>query len=115
LIEELLNEVTPLTHVGVPEVIRLKGIALTELERYDEAHQALSEACSMALELDAQPQLWRILANLATVNAKLGNHKEAEANLEEVRTIIRQIAESLHEVGLSESFLNQPRVQVLIR
>ena len=115
LIEELLNEVTPLTQVGVPEVIRWKGIALTELGRYDEAQQALSEACSMALELDAQPQLWRILANLATVNAKLGNHKEAEANFEEVRTIIRQIAESLHEVGLSESFLNQPRVQALMR
>ena len=115
LIEELSNEVTPLTRVGVPEVIRWKGIALTELGRYDEAHQALSEACSMARKLDAQPQLWRILANLATVNAKLGNQKEAEENLEEARTIIRQIAESLHEIGLSETFMNQPQVRELRR
>ena len=69
----------------------------------------------MARKLDAQPQLWRILANLATVNAKLGNQKEAEENLEEARTIIRQIAESLHEIGLSESFMNQPQVQELRR
>ncbi len=115
LIEELLNEVTPLTHVGVPEVIRWKGIALTELGRYDEAHQALSEACSMARKLDAQPQLWPILASLEKVNSKLEKYKEAEANRDEARTIIQQIAESLREVGLTESFLNQPRVQALIR
>jgi class 3 adenylate cyclase/tetratricopeptide (TPR) repeat protein len=114
LIEELLNEVIPLTRVDVSEVIRWKGIALTELGRYDEAYQVLSEACSMARKLDAQPQLWRILANLATVNAKLGNQKESEENLEGARTIIRQIAESLQEVGLSESFLNQPRVQKMM-
>ncbi len=114
LIEELLNEVTPLTRVDVPEVIRWKGIALTELGRYEEAHQALSESCSLARKLDAQPQLWRILANLATVNLKLGNHKEAEENLEESRKIIRQIAESLQEVGLSDSFMNQPQVQAVM-
>jgi predicted ATPase/class 3 adenylate cyclase len=115
LIEELLNEVTPLTRVDVPEVIRWKGIALTGLGRYDEAHQTLTEACSLAKKLDAQPQLWRILANLATVNSKLGNDKEAEENLEEARTIIQQIAESLHEVGLGDSFMHQPQVQAVMR
>jgi tetratricopeptide (TPR) repeat protein len=85
------------------------------LDRFDEAHRVLTEACSLANGLGAKPQLWPILASLATVNSKLGKYKEAEAILEEARTIIQQTAESLREVGLSESFLNQPRVQKLMR
>jgi tetratricopeptide (TPR) repeat protein len=115
LIEELLNEVTPLTRVDVSEVMRWQGIALTELGRYNEAYQFLTEACSLARKLDAQPELWCELANLAEVSAKLGNYQEANANRVAARAIIRQIAESLYEVGLSESFLNQPRVQKMMR
>lgn len=115
LIEELLNEVTPLTRVDVPEVWRWKGIALTRLGRLNEAHQALTEACSLAKKLHAKPQLWPILEDLATVNSILENHKEAEINRDEAREIVQQISESLHEVGLSESFLNQPRIQELMQ
>ena len=115
LIEELLSEVTPLTRVDIPEILRWKANALIALGQFDEAHQVLTEACSLAKRLDAKPQLWPILASLGTVNSKLGNHKEAEANRDEARAIIQQIAESLHEIGLNESFLNQPRVQKLMR
>jgi predicted metal-dependent hydrolase len=55
------------------------------------------------------------LASLADINAKLGNTKVAETNIAEARKIIEQIAESLHEVGLAESFLNQPQVQKMMR
>ena len=115
LVEKLLDEVTPLTRVDVPEVIRWKGIALAGLGRYDEAHQALTEACSLARRLDAQPQLWRILASLSTINSKLENPKEAQENREEAQAIVQQLAESLQEVGLGRSFTNQPQVQALIR
>ena len=115
LIEELLDEVTPLTRVDIPEVLRWKGIALLELNRLDEAHRVLTQACSLAKNSGSNPQLWLILASLADVNMKLGNDKEAESNLEEARTIIEQIAKSLREIGLAESFLNQPRVKTLMR
>ncbi len=115
LADELLNEVLPLTRVDIPEVLRWKGKALIGLGQFDSAHQSLTEACSLARGLDAKPQLWPILASLTDVNSKLGKQKEAEANREEARTIIQQIAESLHEIGLSESFLNQHRVQALMR
>jgi len=115
LADELLNETTPLTHVDIPEVLCWKGNALIGLGQLDEAHQVLTEACSLAKRLDAKPQLWTSLADLATVNSKLGRHQEAEANQKAACAIIQQIAESLHEVGLHESFLNQPRVQDLIR
>ena len=95
-------------------MLRWKGNALIGLGQLDEAHQVLTEACSLAEKLDANSQLWICLASLATVNSKLGKHMEAEANREIARAIIQQIAESLHEVRLTESFLNQPRVQVLM-
>ncbi len=115
LIDDLLDEVLPLTRVDVPQVLRWKGEALLALGNVDEAHQVLTEACSLAEGLGANPQLWPILADLSTVNLKMGNDKEAEVNRQAARAIIQQIAESLREVGLSESFLNQPRVQKLMR
>jgi tetratricopeptide (TPR) repeat protein len=115
LAEELLNEVLPLTRVDIPEILRWKGDALIGLARLAEAHQVLTEACSLAKGLQAKTQLWPILASLATVNSKLGKREEAKENLEQARTIIRQIAESLHEVRLSETFLNRPQVRALMR
>jgi len=45
LSEELLNEVSPLVRVDLPEVLRWKGTALLALGRLDEAQQVLTEAC----------------------------------------------------------------------
>jgi hypothetical protein len=85
------------------------------LGHLDEAQQVLTEACSLAEKLNANSQLWTNLESLASVNSKLGKPTEAEANREAARVIIQQIAESLHKVGLSESFLNQPRILALLR
>ncbi|HXD10227.1 MAG TPA: tetratricopeptide repeat protein, partial [Anaerolineales bacterium] len=115
LADELLNEVVPLTRVDVPEVLRWKGNALFGLGRFDEAFQVLTQACSLAIQSDSNLHLWVILTDLAKVQFELGNQKEAEDGLVEGRKIAQQIAESLHEVGLSESFLNQPRVRKLMR
>jgi hypothetical protein len=60
-------------------------------------------------------QLWLILSNLADVHSKLGNQKEAQANRAEARVVVGHIAESLDEVGLRDSFLNQPRVLEVMR
>jgi tetratricopeptide (TPR) repeat protein len=114
LIEDLLNEVIPLTRVDIPDVLRWKGEALLGLDRIEEAHQTLTQAWSMAEKLGANLQLWLILASLAAVNSKLGKYKEEQANLQEARRIVERIAESLREVGLHDSFLNQPRVRNLM-
>jgi class 3 adenylate cyclase/tetratricopeptide (TPR) repeat protein len=115
LIDDLLDEVLPLTHVDVPDVLRWKGKALAALDRLPEAHQVLTEACSMAKEMGAAPQLWPILASLAKVNSKMGNEKEAAANIEQARSIIEQIAGDLREIGLRESFLNRRQVQSVLQ
>jgi tetratricopeptide (TPR) repeat protein len=114
LSEELLDEVAPLVRVDIPEVLRWKGVALFALGRLDEAHQVLSEARSLAEWTNSNLHLWLILVELAEVNSKLGNQKEADLNRGQARKIVEQIAESLREVGLRESFLEQPRVRALI-
>ena len=115
LIEDLLNEVFPLTHVDIPDVLRWKAEALHGLGRINEAHQVLTEARSLAGETGSNLHLWPVLVSLSEVNLKLGNDPEAQANREQARGLAGRIAESLREVGLSESFLNQPRVQALMR
>ncbi len=115
LADELLVEVTPLTRVDVPEVLHWKGNALFGLGRFDEALQILTQARSLATQSDSNLHLWVILTDLAKVQMEMGNQNAAEHSLAEGRKIVQQIAESLHEVGFAESFLNQPRVQKLMR
>jgi len=115
LAKDLLDEVFPLTRVDVPDVLRWQAEALRGLGRIDEAHQVLTRARSLAEESGSNLHLWLILASLSEVNAKLGNHEAAEANRAGARKIVERIAESLREPGLRESFLNQPRVQKLMR
>jgi len=115
LVEDLLAHVTPLTRVDIPEVMCRKADILIGLERLEEAHQILTLAWSAAQRLGSKHNLWLILSDLMRVNATLGNHKEAEANRQEAQMIVEQIAESLREVGLRDSFLNQPQVWRLIR
>ena len=115
LADDLYNEAAPLTRVDIPDVLRWKGIALLGLNRPDEALHVLTEACSLAKKLGADPQLWLILSSLADVNEKLGNHEGATENLEEARKIVEGIAQSLHEIGLRDSFLEQPQVRKLMR
>jgi hypothetical protein len=114
LSEELLYETSPLTRVDIPEVLRWKAFALMGLGRLNEAYQTLTDACSLAKKTDSNLHLWLILSNLAEVNSILGDDTGAEANREEARGIVGQIAESLREVGLRDLFLDQARVQTLI-
>lgn len=115
LAEELLDEVTPLTRVDVPEALRWKARAQVGLGRLDEALQVLTQAYTLARETDSRLHLWALLADLADVQSKLGKDEEAESNRIEACTIVRQIADSLIEIGLRETFLSQPRIQRLMR
>jgi tetratricopeptide (TPR) repeat protein len=115
MIEDLLNEVFPLTRVDVPDVLRWKAKALQGLGRSSEALQVLTEARSLSEEFGCDLHLWPILVELIDINSELGNHEDAQANQEAARRIVEQIAESLSEIELRTSFLNQPRIQKLMR
>ncbi|MDH4185855.1 MAG: AAA family ATPase [Nitrospira sp.] len=114
LIDELLDEVFPLTRVDIPEVLRWKGLALLGLNRLDEAQRTLAEAYSRAKSMGADLYVWLILLDLAEVNGGLGNEEEATSNREEARLVVERIAESLRGVGLHDAFLSQPRIKDLM-
>ena len=105
----------PLTRVDIPEVLHWKGNALFGLGRFDEALQVLAQACSLARQTDSNLHLWVILADLAKVQLELGHQEQAADSLAEARLIAGKVADSLQEVGLTQSFLNQPRVMKLMR
>ena len=115
LIDDLLNEVFPLTRVDIPDVLRWEGKALVALGKLEDAHQTLTQARSLAERLGAKSQLWPVLESLADVNEKLGNRAEAKENRETARKLIEEIADSLHEIGLRESFLEKAQVRALMR
>ena len=114
LVEDLLNEVFPLTRVDIPEVLRWKGKALHRLGRLDEALQVLLQAHALAQGSGCDLHLWPILADLAELHAQLGDPEVAQADRAEAKRIVEQIADSLREIGLRESFLSQPRVRKLM-
>jgi tetratricopeptide (TPR) repeat protein len=114
LVEDLISEVFPLTRVDVPDVFRWKAKALRGLRRGEEALRVLTEARSLAEKIGCDLHLWPILAELMDVNAELGHHTQAEENRADARRIVGQIADSLREMGLRDSFLNQPRVQRIL-
>lgn len=116
LIRDLLDEILPQTRVDIPEVLRWKGEILLGLNQLDEAHQTLTEACSRAEELGSRHQLWSALSSLADVCSLLDQHREqADTYRKQARFIVEMIAEELREIGLRDSFLNQPRVLALMR
>ena len=115
LAESLLNEVLPLTRVDIPEALRWKGLALIGLRQFDGAQLALTEARSLAEKYGCNLHLWAILETLAELAETCGRPEEAAASRKAALRIVEEIAESLREIGLADSFLNQPRVQKLRR
>ncbi len=114
LADELLDEVMPLTRVDIPAVLHCKGNALAGLGRLEEALQVLTEGCSLARETDSNLHLWMILVDLADVRIHLGDAPGAQENLRQARQIVENIADSLVDVGLRDSFLNRPQVRALM-
>jgi tetratricopeptide (TPR) repeat protein len=115
LSDELLEELSTLTWINKPEILYRRADALIGLGRLDKAHQSLTEACSLAEKLDAKHHLWPILSSLSNVNAELGNRQQADNYRKQAREVVGFIAERLKDVGLKKSFLNQPRIQKLMR
>ena len=115
LVEDLLTEVLPLTRTNLPQVFQQKASALIGLNRLDEAHQTLNQACSLAEEMDSRHHLWSVYLDLADINARLDQPEKAKAYRKKARLIVEEIAEGLEQIGIGVSFLKQPRIRTLMR
>jgi len=112
--DDLLAQVTPLVRVDIPYILARKGDALMGLNRLDEAHRILTEACFYAEKFGSVHHLWSCLANLVEVQSMLGQTVEAEENKKKAGAIAKWIADDLQKIGLSDLFLNLPRVKKLM-
>ena len=109
LVDELIQGASELTWPDLPEILRVRGDALLQLGRLDEAALTLMDACSRARQLGARHHLWPALASLARVQSEMGMEAEARASREEARGIVDGIAEGLREVGMRDGFLARAR------
>jgi hypothetical protein len=115
MVDDLLALASPLTRSCIPEVLQHKARALIGLNRLDEAHQILTQACSLAEAMGSKHHLWSIYLDLADVNTGPDQSEQANAYQKKARVIVEEIASGLVELGISQSFLKQPRVRELIR
>ncbi len=96
------------------ESMLLQGRALIGLERFDEAAQAFAQSLEMA-EGGHSPNLqWQALAQLAALDARLGDHESAGRRWADAREIIIQLADGLSDPALRESFLGQATVRQVL-
>jgi class 3 adenylate cyclase/tetratricopeptide (TPR) repeat protein/ABC-type oligopeptide transport system ATPase subunit len=115
LTDDLLALVIPLVRIDIPYVLARKADALIGLAKLDEAYQVLTEACLHAEKFGSRHHLWSVLSSLIDVCSLLNQHEQVGRYRKQALLIVNEIAEDLREVGLGDSFLNQPRVQALMQ
>ena len=96
------------------DALWLKGRALIDLNRLEEARESLREAHVIAQESEARRILWQILATWIDVEDRLGNETEALALRGQTQEVIHYIAEHIEDEELRTSFLSRPEVQSLL-
>ena len=112
--EAILAEMSAVMRGELPQLLGRKGDALIALGRQEEALHVLVTARAQAEGLKSKHELWPILASLAIVLSKLGKHEEAAAATQRARRIVEEIARSIQDQRLQQSFLDQPRIQLLM-
>ncbi len=90
---------------AVPALLKLKGEALTALNRLEEARQALERAMSAAIERPARPVLWQIQRSLGYCFLQLKQWQLAEDQFAAARTQIQALAHTIDDAGLRAAFL----------
>ena len=88
-----------------PRPALARAEALTLLERYEEAEQALRTVRESARRQPARPLLWRSQAGLGAIYAAQGRPEDAQREFTAARTAIEELAHSLVDEALREEFL----------
>ncbi|HEU4355083.1 MAG TPA: adenylate/guanylate cyclase domain-containing protein [Actinomycetota bacterium] len=97
----------------LPAALLLRGRAMRELGRTDDAQTALQEARSEAERMGFRPVLWRIDAELGGIAAARRDAASAADLRSQAHGAIEQIAQSIDDAELRSSFLALPDVEAL--
>ena len=116
LVETLYGEeVLPSDAHGYSRSVTLERNSIAGIETLRGSSRSSDQARSLAETPGCDLHLWTILTELADVNRRLETSRKLQQTAAEARAnhpIDRRIA---REIGLANSFLNQPRVQKLMR
>ena len=99
------------TRLFIADALYLKGKALLALGRLEEADAVLVEARAEAEALGSRRTLWPILIVMSEIDARRGNHAEADSRRRQAREIVEYIADHAGTPELRASFLGLPHVQ----
>jgi DNA-binding NarL/FixJ family response regulator len=99
-------------NVVIPRLWKLRGEALCELKRPEEAEAVLHAALASAKEQGAQAWLWRIQLSLGKLYQLLSRRAEALAQLNAAEKIIAELAALFPNQVLREDFLKSAMTMV---
>jgi tetratricopeptide (TPR) repeat protein len=91
----------------IPRLAKLRGQALAELGRTEDAAHELESAKQAARAQGSQPLLWRIHMALGDLYQATSRGEEAQREFAAARTIIGELAESIPDVALRDAFLRR--------
>ncbi|HEX5166612.1 MAG TPA: tetratricopeptide repeat protein [Thermomicrobiales bacterium] len=97
---------------AVPRVARLRGEALMALGRLDEAEISLRASVDGAVALGRPGLVWRAQVALGNVLRRQRRHSEADASYAAARDVIRELAATVPESALRETFITNALAQM---
>lgn len=98
----------------LPAALLLKGRALVTAGRTQEAEAVLEEARSHAKDMGFRRVLWEIDAELGALADGRGDHAGASELRDEAARVVTEVAETIDDKELRESFLSVPRVRAVL-
>ena len=98
----------------IPRLARLRGEALTALNRASEAEEILKHARKTAQQQEALPLLWRMHLALGKCYQTQRRYEAAEESLLAARDIIEQLATNVPGESLRSDFLEHTHTQLSI-
>ncbi len=96
----------------IPALLLLKGDALLQLKRFDQARTALEDALRGAITRTARPLLWQIHAALARLYQHHKRGDDARRELDSALAIVESLAASIEQPELRQSFAEAARVSL---
>jgi len=95
------------------KALRLRGTALAEQRRFDEAVVALTQALELAREVGNPFQIWRTLAAYSDARRAQGLDDGAAALANEALVVVEAVATSLGDARLADTLRMSPLVVAL--
>lgn len=104
--DELVSRAANLTDdTVIPRLWLLRGEALTQLKRFDDAERVLTAARATADARGVRPLLWQIHRALGKLYQVQDRRKDADVEYSAARSIVQALAENIADATLRETYL----------